>query len=254
MARASYNVSADEKRVVDNYRRQFEDRLVKIAVEALGDTQPARLSWGTGVAKFVMNRRQFTPRGIILGTNPRGLADRSVPVLRADSAQGELIAVVFGAASHNTTLTGKNQVIDGDYAGHAQIAIEERHPGVQAMFVTGCAGDANPFPRGTLELAREHGRTLGEEVDRVLGEKLSPVGGPILTELRRVELPLRQLKRAQIEELGVDAPSYLRFFVEGALKTLDRNETLLTSYNAPFALWAIRREPDSGGIERRDGS
>jgi neutral/alkaline ceramidase-like enzyme len=237
IARASYKVSGEEKRVVDTYRQQFEDRLVKIGVEAVGNLQPAHLSRGTGVAKFVMNRREFTPKGIILGTNPRGLADRSVPVLRVDNSDGKLIAVVFGAATHNTTLTGQNQVIDGDYAGHAQSAIEKQHPGVQAMFVTGCAGDGNPFPRGTLELATKHGQTLGAEVDRVLGEKLASVAGPIRTELRRVDLPLRQLTRAQIEELGVDAPSYRRFFVEGALEKLDANQTLLSSYNAPFALW-----------------
>ncbi len=237
IARDGYSVSAEERQVIDEYRRQFEERLVKVAVEALSDLRPARLSWGTGVAKFVMNRREFTPRGIVLGSNPRGLADRTVPVLRVDDPDGRLLAVVFGAATHNTTLTGENLQIDGDYAGHAQSGLEERFPGVQAMFVTGCAGDANPFPRGTLEIARTHGQTLAAEVARVLGEKLKPVGGPVRTELRGVDLPLRQLTRKQIEELGVDAPSYRRFFVEGALKRLDVNKQLLTSYTAPFALW-----------------
>jgi hypothetical protein len=232
-----YTVTADEKRVVDEYRRMFEDRVVKIAVEALGNMAPARLSRGTGVAKFVMNRREVTPKGIILGTNPTGIADRGVPVLRVESPEGKLRAIVFGAATHATTQGGKNLKINGDYPGYAQADLEKRFPGVQAMFVAGCAGDANPFPRGTTEIAQEHGRTLGAEVARVLGEELQPIGGSIRTELRGVDLPLRQLTRAQIEELGVDAPSYRRFFVEGALRKLDNAETLLTSYNAPFALW-----------------
>ena len=58
--------------------------------------QSARLSWGTGVVHFVMNRREFTvDRGVILGVNPRGLADRSVPVLRIDDEGGKLRGLVL---------------------------------------------------------------------------------------------------------------------------------------------------------------
>jgi neutral ceramidase len=106
-----------------------------------------------------MNRREFTPTGVILGVNPRGLADRSVPVLRVDGADGKPRAVLFGAACHNTTLTGEHSVVSGDYAGFAQEHVRKRHPGAAALFVLGCAGDANPHPRGTVELARRRAVT-----------------------------------------------------------------------------------------------
>ena len=99
---------------------------------------------GAGVVHFVMNRREFTiDRGVILGVNPRGLADRSVPVLRIDDPSGKLLAVVCGAASHNTTLGGQDYEISGDYAGHAQRLIEEQHPGVH--------GDVRARLRGRCE-------------------------------------------------------------------------------------------------------
>ena len=44
--------------------------------------QPATLAWGSGIANFAMNRREFTDKGVILGVNPRGPVDRTVPVLR----------------------------------------------------------------------------------------------------------------------------------------------------------------------------
>ena len=184
-----------------------------------------------------MNRREFTDRGIILGTNPRGLADRTVPVLRVGDPAGRLRAVVFGAASHCTTLTGGNFRISGDYAGFAQARIEAGHPGVQAMFVTGCAGNANPYPRGTLELAKSHGSELGAEVARVLETELKPVRGPLRTEFRRVDLPLRKLTRPQVEDMAKDAPSYRRFFTGRALAMLERGEALPETYEAPFAVW-----------------
>ena len=89
--------------------------------------------------------------------NPRGLVDRSVPVLRVDSADGKLRAVLFDYACHNTTLTQTNFSLCGDYSGFAQAYIQERFPGAQAMFMIGCGGDANPYPRGTMENARENG-------------------------------------------------------------------------------------------------
>ena len=39
---------------------------------------------------------------------------------------GEIKAVLFGYACHNTTLTGNNYLINGDYAGFAQIEIEKK--------------------------------------------------------------------------------------------------------------------------------
>ena len=62
------------------------------------------------------------------------------------------------------------------YAGFAQQSVEKRHPGVQAMFMIGCGGSANPYPRGTVEAAQAHGESLGAEVCRVAGEKLATVG------------------------------------------------------------------------------
>ena len=102
------------------YTRQLQDKVVEVVVQAVEKRTPARLSWGSGVVHFVMNRREFTPNGIILGVNPRGLADRTVPVLRVDDADGKTRALLFGAAVHGTTLGGDNYQICGDYAGFAQ--------------------------------------------------------------------------------------------------------------------------------------
>src|SRR5262245_6094627 len=174
------------------YTRWLQDQVVEVIVRAAGSLKPARLSWGGGVVHFVMNRREFTPGGVILGVNPRGLADRSVPVLRVDDPEGKPRAVLFGAGAHNTTLGGDNYQVCGDYAGFAQLHVEKQHPKVQARFVLGCAGVANPYPRGTMELARQHGEALGKEVCPVLGGKLRPVAGPLSIAFDRVDLPLQK--------------------------------------------------------------
>lgn len=232
----------DALRVVE-YTRELQDKVVEVVAQAVQRLEPARLSWGSGVAHFVMNRREFTLNGIILGANPRGLADRSVPVLRIDGPDGKLRAVLFGAGAHNTTLTGDNSVIAGDYAGFAQSLIQERHPGVQAMFMLGCAGDANPYPRGTLELAQKHGATLGEEVCRVLQGKLRPVNGPLHLAFTRADLPLQtSLSREDLQKLAADRRDSKSVGAAAMLAMLDRGEKPSTHYTCPLTVWQFGRD------------
>jgi hypothetical protein len=231
--------AGEAMRTID-YTRHLQDRVVEVVVQAAKELKPARLSWGNGVVHFVMNRREFTPRGIILGVNARGLADRSVPILRIDDASGKLRAVLFGAGAHNTTLGGDNYQVCGDYAGFAQAHIEKQHPGVQAMFILGCAGDANPYPRGTMDLARKHGRTLGEEVCRLTGSKLRPVSGPLKIAFDRVELPLEKAPPAEeLKKLAANRRSSRSWGAAQMLALLDRGEKLPTHYTCPVTVWQL---------------
>ena len=113
---------------------------------------------GHGAVGFAVNRREPTPEGVQIGVNPEGPVDHDVPVLKVTAPDGKLRAVLFGYACHNTTLGGDFYQIGGDYAGYAQAELEKAHPGATALFVMLCGGDQNPNPRGTLDLARQHGR------------------------------------------------------------------------------------------------
>ncbi|HJZ58628.1 MAG TPA: neutral/alkaline non-lysosomal ceramidase N-terminal domain-containing protein [Gemmataceae bacterium] len=225
------------------YTRDLQDKVVEVVEKAVAKLEPARLSWGGGVVDFVMNRREFTPNGVILGVNPRGLADRSVPVLRVDSAEGKPLAVLFGAATHNTTLGPDNYQICGDYAGFAQAHVQEKFPGAQVMFMLGCAGDSNPYPRGTMELARKHGDTLGAEVCRVLGGKLRPVGGPLRVAFERVDLPLQvSLTPQELKKLAEDKRSPRASVAGQLLALLDKGEKLPAHYSCPLTVWQFGQD------------
>jgi hypothetical protein len=233
----SGQAAGDVQRTVE-YTRQLQDKLVTVVVQALAKREPAQLSWGSGVANFVMNRREFTPGGVILGVNPRGPADRTVPVLRVDGADGKPRAVLFGAATHNTTLTQDCYEVCGDYAGFAQAHVEEHYPGAQAMFLLGCAGDSNPYPRGTMELARQHGSELGKEVVRMLGTKLQPVRGPLSIAFEMVALPLQTPPtRAELEKQAAEKKGTPSWLAREMLAALDRGEKLRTDYTCPVTVW-----------------
>jgi hypothetical protein len=234
--------SGEKLRTVE-YTRQLQDKVVEVVEKAAEHLEPARLSHGGGVIDFAMNRREFTNDGIVLGVNPRGLADRSVPVLRVDSADGKPLAVLFGTACHNTTLGPNNMQISGDYAGFAQTFVQEKYPKTQAMFLLGCAGDANPYPRGTMELAKKHGNALGEEVCRVLETKLRPVGGPLKIAFARANLPLQlPLSREDLQKLAADKRNPKSLGVPPMLAALDRGEKLPTHYTCPLTVWQFGRD------------
>jgi hypothetical protein len=228
--------SAEALRTVE-YTRRLQDKVVALVEEAAARLESAKLSWGSGLVHFVMNRREFTPNGVILGVNPRGLADRSVPVLRLDAADGTPRAVLFGAATHNTTLVSDYQNISGDYAGVAQSYIEKRYPRAQAMFVLGCAGDSNPYPRGNMDIARKHGTALGEETCRILQGKLRPVRGPLRIAFERVNLPFQSVTRETLQKIAAEKRGARNWGASRLLAMLEKGDKLPTHYACPVTVW-----------------
>lgn len=101
------------------------------------------------------------------------------------------MAIVFGYACHNTTLTAEFLEISGDYAGHAQEQLETEYPGATAMFIMLCAGDQNPGVRSKRELAVQHGRTLAQAVTSAMTAKTTPIAGSIATAYELTTLPFQ---------------------------------------------------------------
>ena len=148
--------------------RRMESLVVDVIGRALGSMQPARLRWSQGRAGFAANRRT--------AINPSGPVDHAVPVLVVERRDGSLAGILFGYACHNTTLPPTFVSYHGDYAGVAKAELERRHPGATALFIQGCGADANPAPRGTLELAEQHGRELADAVDSAVADGTEVTG------------------------------------------------------------------------------
>lgn len=161
---------------------ELENKIVEVIGRAMAARRPARLEYAEGKADFAINRREETPQGFKIGLNPKGPTDHAVPVLKVtDTQSNRAVALMFGYACHNTTLGAEQLKICGDYAGYAQAEIEKKNPGTVAMFVTGCAGDQNPNPRGTIELAKKHGESLANAVNSAISGKTKPVSGALKT-------------------------------------------------------------------------
>ena len=171
----------------------YQDFLRRSILEVIGASlqaqAPAKLEYSHARAGFAMNRRRPDAKGAISNNPyPDGPVDHDVPVLKISGADGKVRALLFGYACHNTTLGGTK--VSGDYAGHAQQYLESSYPGAVALYMQGCAGDQNPYPRGKVapgqadaESARQHGRALANAVHTALAARLRPVTGPLKTAL-----------------------------------------------------------------------
>lgn len=228
-----YGLSDEEAKAVEAYAAFFKEKTIEAAQQAVKDLAPAVLTFGRGEAFVAGNRRQFGPKGVGFGINPQGVVDRDVPVLRVGRGDGSMKAVVFGYACHCTT-PGANDEVSGDWAGYAAENIERTYAGATALFITGCGADANPYPRGTLALARAHGLQLAGVVARVLTEPMSNVSGPITAAYERVDLPLEKTPDKAYYEAKAQAtaPATQRY-AKRFLDRIARGETLETSHSAP---------------------
>lgn len=224
----AYDLTPAQEAVVRDYTADLERRIGGLIADSLAALAPARVSFAEGRAGFAANRRvQFTPDGPV---------DHAVPVLRVDDEKGAARAIVFGYGCHNTTLQAGNCRLHGDYAGVAQAALERKHPGAAALFLAGCGGDANPKPRGTVELVESHGAALADAVDAALGAP-EPVSGPLRLAFGVVDLPFAPPPgREEWEARMKDDDVYVRRHARLMLDALSAGR-LPAAQPAPVQVW-----------------
>lgn len=222
----TYNIDKLHQSRVNRYTQTLEHQIVSLVTRASKHMQPAEFAFTQGQASFARNRR--TPVG------QTGPVDYSVPVLKITSPTKQPLAVLFGYACHNTTYGGDTLRFNGDYAGFAQIALEEKYPNMTALFMMGCGGDINPEPRGRPELAQQHGASLAASVNHALKGPLHPVSGPLTTRLERIDLPyVVPPTESELEIRRDDGDIYDQRLTRRLLKILRSGKSLPTSYPYP---------------------
>ncbi|MEO8425761.1 MAG: neutral/alkaline non-lysosomal ceramidase N-terminal domain-containing protein [Verrucomicrobiota bacterium] len=219
----------------EEYGRDLQAKLIELVRRALADRVPAKLSYQHARCGFGMNRR--TPFGTNYNNfpNPDGPVDHDVPVLRVEDADGKLRAVLFGYACHNTTLALYQ--FCGDYAGYAQQYFESANVGVTALFMQGCGGDQNPYPRGTFDLAQQHGRSLAMSVEAALQTRPRPLLGPLRLAYAEVDIdydgpPTRAEFEAELKSSNQYEAQHARRFLD----RLDKGEKLKEKYSFPVQI------------------
>lgn len=242
------------------YTQALQDKLVALIGKALAELQPARLTWNRARCGFAMNRRRdysLPPEdpNSKLAPNPNGPVDQEVPALRVESPEGALRAVLFGYACHNTCLGFYHYC--GDYAGYAQEYLQANRPGFVALFLMGCGGDQNPYPRRSdvvpgisdLELTQQHGRSLANAVEMAMTVNPRAIRGPIRAAYQEIPLDFANASRpphdypVQVVRLGGD----LTIVALGSEVVVDYSLRLKRELAGAAAVWVAGYSNDYTG-------
>ena len=226
-----YPLDPEQRQRVESYFVELRDKLIGVIGLAIEDLQPALLSYSHARCSIAMNRRLPTKDGYQNSPYPDGPVDHDVPVLRVESPDSKLRAIAFGYACHNTT-TAVMQ-FNADYAGYAQTELERAHPGATALFVMGCGGDQNPYPRGQIEWAITHGKNLATAVEAALLPQPKPLHGPLKFELQEIDLPFETVTRDELIARQESKDLFERRRVESLLAEHTRNGRIRASYPFP---------------------
>jgi hypothetical protein len=106
----------------------------------------------------------------------------------------------------------------------------------------GCGGDANPSPRGKLELAQAHGEEIATEVRRLLNIEAKPLTKLPDGTIKRFQLDFDPLPtRAQWEERA-KRPGIVGYHAKKNLARLDRGEKLPTKLPYIVQSWTFGDE------------
>lgn len=225
----------------ERYVAALQQKLVALVGDALARLTPARLDFQRGRAGFAMNRRRPTRKGYNNAPYFDGPVDHEVPVLRVADLQGKLVAVLFGYACHNTTMG--DYLIRGDYAGYAQQYLEEEHPGVTALFMIGCGGDQNPYPRGKEEHAKYHGRSLALAVEAALQTPPKPLRGPLCLAFEDVSLAFAPVPpREELEKTAASNKTPDAGHAQRLLKELQETGKIRATYACPVQVVRFGRD------------
>jgi hypothetical protein len=236
-----YKIDDSQREKIKDYARFLAQVVGEVVDAAMSGLEPAQLAWETGRCDFAVNRRNNKEKDVPELRSKLALVgpvDHDVPVLRVRGPGGKVLAVVFGYACHCTVLDFLK--FCGDYAGFAQIAIEGKNPGAQAMFVAGCGGDQNPIPRRSLDLAEAYGKQLADAVARVLAAPMRPIEGPLRPGYQEIDLAFGPLpSREQVEKDAASSDFYVASRARHLLERFKTNGKLPGDYPYPVQAWGL---------------
>ena len=235
-----YPMTEQDWKVVDKYTEQLKEKLVELVDQAIKNLQPAHIYTQNGITRFQVNRRNNRENSITPTTELKGPNDYAVPVIKIESPDKQLLAVVFGYACHPTTLS--INMFSGDYAGFAQLELEKRYPGVTAMFFQGAGADQNPLPRRTVPLAIQYGKQLAATVERVLSEEMPQQESNLITRYSEIDLLIDDPLPTEELQVIAKGSDYQARWAKGIISELKTKGHLIKSYPFPVGYWQIGQQ------------
>ena len=127
--------------------------------------------------------------------------DDSLTVIRIDRTDGTHLAALVSTQAHPITVGGTTLLWDAEYIGPARATFEAMHPGVECVFLQGCAGDVAPYdwwfgdyeasPQG-YEVRDRLGRAIGQAALELFPEITTSADAGVAADSVSLELRRRR--------------------------------------------------------------
>lgn len=236
-----YPLDAVETKKIKKYTEELEKKIVALTSAAFKSLESVDVFSENGSARFQINRRNNNEPSLLFQLELKGPNDYAVPVIKVANKSGEIIAIAFGYACHNTVLNGYEW--SGDYAGFAQIELEKMFPGTTALFFQGAGADQNPLPRRSIPLAKQYGKELAYAVEKVLTDSMRKLSPSLMMAYTEVQLPLNT--PPSMEDLITMSKDTLGYKQRSANFILNKikKEDLIRSYPYPILVWKLGDQP-----------
>lgn len=233
-----------EQRAMLRTTQMMIDRISDVILKAFESQRPGNVEYGLGRAEFAINRRVLKgSEWVGIGTVDDGPVDRNVRVLKVTDAQGKLVAVSYQYACHSTSISPDANRISADWGGISAGILESNNPDCIALPIIGCGADANPNPRGTIELSRQHGSEMAQSVQAVLGGSLKPLPAPTSAAFTLVALASANRPTPEkLKEMQNSGSAHERNFANTWLELLSRKDRIPETYPAPVHLWTFGKD------------
>ena len=170
-----------------SYLERLEDACIAAVNKAAANRRPATLKIGAGTDPEIARNRRHSG----------GVVDNALPVLQIADAGGNMIAIMTAYACHPVVLAANNLRWTADYPHFVRQRLETAYPGAMALFITGCAGDANTghSAQASVSLAAKADRSfeaakhIGHHIaDCVLAAEIRQINGPVTAANATVQL------------------------------------------------------------------
>lgn len=188
----------------ERYAATLPDFIAGAVYAAHCHRRPARIGAAMGRAAGLSVNR----------VHPAEPVDDATCVLRVEGEDGRPIAAVVAFACHGTTIGGHTLLWNADFPAPLREAVGRALPGVECLFLQGCAGDVapwdcwlgNPDARPmTFENRDRLGEALAMEAVRVWRRIGTSGGARLAADARVVSLRRRQLPWSDEQLATVDA-------------------------------------------------